>query len=204
MDKKEIIAFFDDMAHDWDANQKRNEKVIDFILSAGGVAEGKHILDVACGTGILFSDYLACKAKVTGIDISSAMCETAKKKFPQAEVVCADAEECEFHDIYDVVMIYNAFPHFTNPKKLFENLWSALAEKGRLTVAHGMSEKELEKCHSGVAKKISFPLPSKEKLAEMMSEFFDVDVMLSDEEKYVVSGMKKQKSYLSEKSQKNS
>lgn len=200
MDKKEVVAFFDDMAHDWDANQKRNEKVIDFILSAGGVAEGKHILDVACGTGILFSDYLTRKAKVTGIDISSAMCETAKKKFPQVELICADAEEFGFRDIYDAVIVYNAFPHFANPKKLLENLSSSLVAKGRLTVAHGMSEKELEKCHSGVARKISLSLPSKEKLAEMMSELFEVDIMVSDEEKYIVSGVKKQKTYLSEKS----
>ena len=54
-----------------------------------------------------------------------------------------------------------------------------------------MSEKELAKCHSTVAKNISLPLPSKERLADMMSEIFAVDVIISDDEKYIVSGLKK-------------
>ena len=158
MDKKEIITFFDKMAEGWDAVQERNERAIDFILSVGGICEGKHILDIACGTGILFPDYLYRKAKVTGIDISRAMCEKAREKFPQVEVICADAEEYRFSESYDAVMIYNAYPHFTNPERLFENLHSALRSGGRLTVAHGISEEELEKCHSGSASKVSLPL----------------------------------------------
>ncbi len=191
MDKKQVIKFFDAMAPDWDANQERNEKVIDFILSVGGVSEGRHILDVACGTGILFPDYLLRKARVTGIDISSVMTAKAKEKFPEAEVICGDAEDYVFEDRYDAVMIYNAFPHFTNPQKLFDNLASSLKNEGRLTVAHGISEEELSLCHSGAAKDVSLPLPSKEQLARMMSEFFTVDIMISDEEKYIVSGLKK-------------
>lgn len=190
MDKELIIRFFDSMASDWDANQRRNEKVIDSILDIGGIFPGKHILDVACGTGILFGDYLSRGAEVTGIDISSAMTAKASEKFPGVKIICDDAENYSFKERYDVIMIYNAFPHFGNPIGLFKNLASALKEKGRLTVAHGISEKELELCHSGAAKDVSLPLPAKEKLSEMMSAFFNVDVMISDEEKYIVSGIK--------------
>lgn len=191
MDKNQVIAFFDNMAPDWDSNQQRNEKAIDYILSVGGADRGKHILDIACGTGILFLDYIARGAAVTGVDISSEMVKEAKSKFPQINVICADAESYSFEDKFDAVMIYNAFPHFINPEKLFENMSAALKDKGRITVAHGLSEKELEECHAAAAKDISLPLPSKEVMAEMMSEFFDVDVMISDDEKYIVSGVKK-------------
>lgn len=115
----------------------------------------------------------------------------AKEKFPDIELICADAEEYVFEKKYDSVMIYNAFPYFPCPQKLIRNLAEALKAKGRLTVAHGLSKKELEKCHSTVAKDVSLPLPSKEKLCEIMSELFDMDVMISDEEKYIVSGLKK-------------
>ena len=119
------------------------------------------------------------------------MLQIAKNKYPSIPLICADAEEYMFEKDYDAVMIYNAFPHFPDPEKLIANLTKALKVGGRFTVAHGISEKELEKCHSTVAKHVSLPLPSKEKLRDMMSEFFHVDVMISDEEKYIVSGIKK-------------
>ena len=191
MDKKQITAFFDAMAENWDENQERNENAISFILTKGGITNGVKVLDVACGTGILFPDYISRGAKVTGIDISSEMLGIAKDKFPDTELICADAETYVFDKKYDAVMIYNAFPHFPNPEKLISNLSKALDVNGRLTVAHGISEEELEKCHLGIAKDISLPLPSKEKLSLMMSELFKVDVMISDEEKYIVSGVKR-------------
>ena len=191
MNKNQVASFFDAMAKNWDSNQVRDEDIISFILDKGGIVKGRKVLDIACGTGVLFPDYIKRGAEVTGVDISPEMVRLAKDKFPCVEVIAADAEEYSFGGIYDAVMIYNAFPHFPNPERLLENLSLALKDGGRLTVAHGISEKELEKCHSTVAKDVSLPLPSKEKLGEIMSEFFIVDVMISDEEKYIVSGVKK-------------
>lgn len=191
MDKKEVIAFFDDLASDWDAMQVRNEDIIAEILQKGGITVSTKVLDIACGTGVLFPDYISLGAEVTGIDISANMAEKAREKYPDIKVICGDAAEYSFEEVFDAVMIYNAFPHFANPEKLIANLGKALRVGGRFTVAHGISEEELEKCHSTAARDVSLPLPSKEKLADMMSDFFCVDVMISDEEKYIVSGFKK-------------
>lgn len=191
MDKKEVIAFFDTLASSWDDVQVRNEEVIDFILTKGAVTKGADVLDIACGTGVLFPDYIEREvSSVTGIDISDEMLKVAKDKFPQVRLICDDAETYDFQDKYDVIMIYNAFPHFPNPENLLLNLSKTLKDGGRLTVAHGISEKELAKCHSGSARNVSLPLPSKEKLASMMSASLKVDVMISDDEKYMVSGIK--------------
>ena len=191
MDKKEVIAFFDTLASSWDDVQVRNEEVIDFILTKGAVTKGADVLDIACGTGVLFPDYIEREvSSVTGIDISDEMLKVAKDKFPQVRLICDDAETYDFQDKYDVIMIYNAFPHFPNPENLLLNLSKNLKNGGRLTVAHGISEKELAKCHSGSARNVSLPLPSKERLASMMSASLKVDVMISDDEKYMVSGIK--------------
>ena len=191
MEKKEIIAFFDRLASCWDDGNVRNEEVIAEILSKGGVKEGVRVLDVACGTGVLFPDYISLGATVVGMDISENMVKRAREKFPQIQVICADAAEYEFEDKFDVIMIYNAFPHFDDAQKLIKNLSGALKENGRFTVAHGISEKELEECHSGSAKNISVPLVKKEVLADMMSPYIQADVLISDERMYMVSGVKK-------------
>ena len=77
MDKKEIIAFFDRLAPDWDSTNLRNEEVITEILFKGGVREGVRVLDVACGTGVLFPDYQKLGAEIVGIDISENMVRIA-------------------------------------------------------------------------------------------------------------------------------
>lgn len=191
MNTEKIIDFFNAHASSWDEHQQRNEAVIELILDKGGVKEGSRVLDVACGTGVLIGDYLERKATVTGIDISPEMIKLAKEKYPDAEFICADVQTFCFGDKFDVIMIYNAFPHFSDRSKLFENLAAQLSEKGRLTVAHGMSEEALRIHHSGAANEISTELPCKEAMAELMSAFLEVDVMISDENMYMVSGIKR-------------
>ena len=115
----------------------------------------------------------------------------AKSKYPEIEIICDDIHSYAFKKKFDTVIIYNAFPHFEDPAKLFNNLHRALKSDGRLTVAHGISEKEVAECHASAAKHVSNPLPSKEKLAGMMSDLFEVDTMISDENMYMVTGIKK-------------
>ena len=68
MNKREIIAYFDARAPEWDARMVRSDSKIAFILDAAGVRPGVSVLDVACGTGVLFGDYLARDAaRVTGV-----------------------------------------------------------------------------------------------------------------------------------------
>ena len=57
MNKKEIISFFDRMAPDWDSRLVVNDEKINFILNKAGVTENCTVLDVACGTGVLFPYY---------------------------------------------------------------------------------------------------------------------------------------------------
>lgn len=191
MNKKDIISFFDSFAPTWDNENQRNEQVISEILDNGGIFEGVQVLDVACGTGVLFPDYISRKAVVTGIDISSEMVKTAKTKFPKINVICGDAESFVTDEKFDAVMIYNAFPHFPHPEKLIENLANLLKNGGRISIAHGASREEIHRCHSGKPNKISLPLPEAEELKKLLSPLFNVDVMISDNKMYQVSGTKK-------------
>ena len=119
MNKADVIAFFDRCAPEWDADMIRNEPVIQTILDNADVCAGIDVLDVACGTGVLIPDYLKRSVRsVTGIDISPEMIRIAKKKFPQESVklICGDVESVQLNRQFDCVMVYNAFPHFPNPK----------------------------------------------------------------------------------------
>ena len=193
MKKTDIAAFFDNCAPWWDADMVRNEDIIATILDNGGICEGVHVLDVACGTGVLFPDYLARgAASVTGIDISPEMAKIAASKFPEVQVICGDVEEVKFDRQFDCIMVYNAFPHFPAPVHLVEVLANLLKPGGRLSVAHGMSRAALSNHHAGRAAKVSIDLLHEQELADIFSDWFDVDVIISDDRMYQVSGVRKE------------
>ena len=192
MEKKDVINFFDNLAEGWDAEQIPKDAIIEKILDNGGVDPHKDILDIACGTGTLFPFYWERNVKsVTGIDISPEMVKIAKGKFPETEIICGDAEEYHFDKKFDVIMIYNAFPHFPDPEKLIKNLADYLNDKGRISIAHSMSRAEIQSRHQKRAAKVSLELPTVEVLAEMLGPYFNIDVIISDNEMYQVSGIKK-------------
>ena len=192
MNKKEIADFFDKCAPWWDADMIRKEHIITKILDNAGVCSGAHVLDVACGTGVLFPDYLARgAASVTGIDISPEMVKIAASKFPQVKVICADVEQAVFQQAFDCVMVYNAFPHFPDPHKLIAVLAGFVKPGGRLSVAHSMSRSSLRKHHAERASNLSIDLISENELADIFRNWFHVDIIISDDEMYQVSGTRK-------------
>lgn len=193
MKKTDIAAFFDRCAPWWDSDMIRNEDIITRILDNGGIREGVHVLDVACGTGVLFPDYLAREvASVTAIDISPEMAKIAAAKYPQVNVICGDVESTAFDRQFDCIMVYNAFPHFPDPVHLIEVLAGLLKSGGRLSVAHGMSRAALCDHHAGRAANVSIDLLHEQELAEVFSGWFDVDVVISDDQMYQVSGIRRE------------
>jgi demethylmenaquinone methyltransferase/2-methoxy-6-polyprenyl-1,4-benzoquinol methylase len=189
MKQTDVIQFFDRCAPGWDDGLIRNEDAIRKILDNAGVREGIAVLDVACGTGVLFGDYLSRGVgSLTGVDISPEMARIAREKFPQVEVVCADAETFDFGRLFDVVMVYNAFPHFPDPGRAIRSLAEKVKPGGRLSVAHGMSRAKLAEHHSGAAHDVSVELPEADALAELFRPWFEVDTVISDDEMYQVAG----------------
>ena len=192
MEKKTIAEFFDKCAPWWDADMIRYEDIIDTILTCGGVRPGVDVLDVACGTGVLFPDYLSRGvASVTGIDISPEMAKIAAAKFPDVKVICGDVEETVFDRQFDCVMVYNAFPHFPDPARLVAVLAGLTKPGGRLSVAHSMSRNALTSHHSGRASNVSIDLLHEQELATLFGRWFDVDVVISTDRMYQVSGVRR-------------
>ena len=194
MKKEEIIAFFDQMAPQWDADMIRDDAVIDTILHHAEVKAGNKVLDVACGTGVLFPDYLNIDVElVTGVDISPEMVHIASEKYAgekRIQVLCNDVETMELHQIYDNAVVYNAFPHFPNPDGLLQALVKCVKVGGTVTIAHGMSRERINQCHEGSAKKVSLGLMPVEDLAELVGKYLDVTTVISDDKMYQVVGKK--------------
>ena len=195
MQKSDVIAFFDRCAPTWDAEMIKNDSIIEKILDNVEVGEGMDVLDVACGTGVMFPYYLhRGVASVTGIDISPEMAKIAAGKYekePRVRVVCGDVEETVFGRKFDVIVVYNAFPHFPDPRRLIKILSGLLKDEGRLTIAHGASRETIDNHHNGPASKVSNGLMTADSLKKLFDPHFEVEVMISNRRMYQVSGVKR-------------
>jgi len=191
----DVIRYFDAHASSWDAEMICSEEIVDTILSKALLTEHPEVLDVACGTGVLFPYYLRRGAKsVTAIDISGAMVDIARGKTEglPIEVICGDAQSYPFRKNFDAVMVYNAFPHFPEPEKLIAALSRLLRRGGTLTIAHGMSRSAIAKHHRGSACDVSLELPAAEEVARWMEPYCAITTIVDSATMYQVTGIVKE------------
>lgn len=106
-----------------------------FILRQMGSLQGKKLLDIGAGLGES-SVYFALKgARVTTVDVSPGMVETAvrlgKKFGVELEGIVAGAEDLDVPDgSFDLVYIANTIHHVQNRALLFERIIGALKPGG--------------------------------------------------------------------------
>lgn len=197
-DNKDVISFFDSLAPDWDKEiGKENGTVIDMILDNASVSRGDSVLDVGCGTGRLFPYYLKRSvSSITGIDISSGMIEAAKRNCLSEKIalICDDASEHFFERCFDRIVVFDAFPHFTDPERMIQNLSGHLSEGGTLTIAHDSSREEINRRHNTMRKNVSHVLMDIDELESIVSEYLTVTYKRSDDRIYQIVGRKQKES----------
>lgn len=191
--KEDVIRYFDRLAPGWDAGITPNDEIISLILDNAQVTEGKDILDVGCGTGVLIPYYLKRNVRsVTAVDISPGMTAIARERFsrPDVSILCGDAAELKTKKRFGSIVIYNALPHFQDPELLISHLSTLLKHGGILTAAHGLSREKINSLHHGITEHISGGLMPADELAVIFGKYLKVTVMISDDRMFQVAGIK--------------
>jgi SAM-dependent methyltransferase len=108
-----------------DGGQLIDEREKEAVLSAVGPVEGKHILEIACGTG-RFTTMLARRgADIVGLDISPAMLQEGRKKAHAADVadhlefMRGDAARLPFPDDHFETVVAMRFFHLADTPASF-------------------------------------------------------------------------------------
>ena len=100
------------------------------VAHAAADSPAPRILDLGCGTGAL-AERVLCDVpggKLTGIDLSPRMVETARKHLDsRAEMLLGDAEHLPFRDgSFDVVYCNDSFHHYPDPARAAFQIWRVL------------------------------------------------------------------------------
>ena len=99
--------------------------------------QGEEILDIGCGTGDLTEQIRLKGAHVTGVDNSTEMIETGRKKYPLIDFRLHSVTQLPFQNQFDAVFS-NATLHWVLEKeKAIEQTFKALKQGGRFVAELG-------------------------------------------------------------------
>ncbi len=183
-----VSEFFDRLAPTWELNLNEKLPLVKSLLDEVEIKNGDDILDLGCGNGII-SELLFSYSKkpILGVDVSKKMIETANKRFkdnPNISFKCLDFLTCDINQSFDLIVIYNAYPHFVDRDKFLNSLKKALKPKGRFVIMHSLSREALTTHHEGLSSKISRNLLPVEEESQFYLQDFNLLKAHEDEKHY--------------------
>lgn len=193
-DTNTIRTFFEQRAHNWDETCTHDPKKIAAIVSLAGIHEGDRIVDIACGTGILFDQLLSyAPSELVGLDLSPAMIAKAQEKFTDPRLRLLAQDFLEFEETgFQLATLYSAYPHFPDKERLARKLWEVLAPSGRLMLAHSQSRHIINGRHdASLAKAISVGLRPVNEESQVFSPYFELDILADTPDFYIISGTRR-------------
>ena len=152
--------FFTARVDGYDEHMKSNiegaSKFYNYTASLLPMEKDKRILDLGCGTGLELEELFQMNpyAKVTGIDLTEAMLETLKAKFPDKDIttVCGSYFDVDFgEEVFDAAVSVESLHHFTKEQKipLYKKLNKALKPGGYFILTDYFAESEEEEVFYG-------------------------------------------------------
>src|SRR5260370_34115148 len=92
---------------------------------------GECILDLGCGSGQLTQAIAESGARVTGLDNSASMIDTASRAYPNLSFVLADAKDFLFDEPFDAGFSNASLLWVKPPEKVIEGVRKCLRPGGR-------------------------------------------------------------------------
>jgi len=143
--KRNVMQRYDLTAHLYDMRYAEEQTAkIEAAMKNINLEKHNSVLDVGCGTGLLFG-YVANKARIiVGLDISRKILSQARehaKKFPNVHLICADADNMPLKEnIFDHAFAVTLIQNMPNPLKTLNKVKRA-TKKTAVIVVTGLKKK---------------------------------------------------------------
>ncbi len=154
MADKNRKEYYAETAEDFDKEFTAEDlEILSFLLDSFSITNGMNILDLGCGTGVMFDMLRRQVGKdglVVGIDFCPDMVKKARKNFPFKNVcpVDGDVESLPIEsDSMDIAISFASFAHFQDPKLVLKEVSRVLKSGGQFHIIHLMGSGAFEDYH---------------------------------------------------------
>ncbi len=144
-EKRKIMRRYDLTAHIYDMRYAEEQTAkIKAVLESVNIGKGCLVLDVGCGTGLLFDNVPKKAEEIVGLDISRKILLQAKNRsrnFANAYLMLADADNLPFKNkVFTHVFAITLIQNTPNPVKTLDEL-KRVAMKDAVIVVTGLKGK---------------------------------------------------------------
>jgi 2-polyprenyl-3-methyl-5-hydroxy-6-metoxy-1,4-benzoquinol methylase len=111
--------------------------------TAARYVKGKRVLDIACGSGYGSQMLrLAGASSVLGVDVCADTVQYAREHYQISgiEFICADAEQFQSSERFDVIVSYETIEHLHYPLRFLENIHKLLVPGGDFLLSMPLGE----------------------------------------------------------------
>ena len=187
---------FNELADSWESKQPKKNLKIEELLSRLDLKNAETILDIGCGTGVLFpfiKKLTAGKSNIFAVDFAECMVKTAASSCKGINVICGDVQGLSFKsNCFDCVIGFHVFPHVTAKRIALQECWRVLKPGGEMSIIHLRGSEELNDFHAEIGGAVT---DHKMLSASEMSHFLaDMEYIVTDavdkSEEYFVRALK--------------
>ena len=177
-------GYFERSAQAWDSRvREADHAALERIFNRISFGSGDVVMDVGSGTGIAIPYYQDCRVKsIYAVECCNNMVRILREKFPDIFI---------YHQSYlvpipeesfvDRIVIFNAFPHFEDFEKAFENSARYLKPGGILVISHSMNRSGISECHRKKGGEVALDhLPADEFFSGMFDRFGFSDIAVEN------------------------
>ncbi|WP_291563097.1 MULTISPECIES: class I SAM-dependent methyltransferase [unclassified Clostridium] len=182
--KEQDINMFNELSSQWKKNiPEKNYIIAKEIIENLNIVKGQSLLDVACGTGILYPILKNTNlSKYTAMDITEKMVSEFLKFHPNTDVRLMDfEEEVTFKEDFDYIIIFNSIPHFYDLNTVFKNAYNNLNPGGKFIIVHCRTREELKERRKLLGyTSINDPIPIDSTLVELCNRYDFKEMEIKD------------------------
>ena len=189
--------YFNGKAKDWNSKQFEKASKIHQLLSKLELHSCNSILDIGCGTGVLFPfliKFTQERAKIFAIDFAEDMVrEAVQQNYPTVNVLCGCARYLPFFDnSIDLVIAFHVIPHIQGMNLALKECWRVLRPYGKLAIIHLHGSHQINAIHAEIGGTVkNHKLHSGEQMGRMLQKLnFEIKDMVDRKGEYFVVGQK--------------
>lgn len=169
--------YFDQIAAQWDGilEEKMMIARLREIVAGLSIEPGAAVLDVGCGTGVLFPmllEKVGQNGHIVALDISGKMLQRAKTKGHPVTYVHGNAQRLPFPaETFDWVVCNSVFPHFSDKLVALREIHRVLKDEGRLVICHANSREAVNEIHRTIGGVVAHDtIPSEEETRRLLRD----------------------------------
>lgn len=173
------------------------------IAQCPGLEARTRILDVGTGTGALIKHFLEAGVEaqnIVGLDLTDAMLENARQRFPEVQFICGDVLEVDtvlarlpdtIPRHFDAVFFNACFGNLFDQKLALEKTTALLSEHGVIVISHPLGAHFVKALHESDPAIVPFLLPEREQL-EAWADFLHLKIAeFTDEKDFYLARLQK-------------